>query len=225
MKLYKFRPLASDTDFNRLKEILETGKFYCPAFPDLNDPMEGVYRFLNLTENRAALIDLIFKEKESYKICSFSNGKAFTNPIMWGYYAGGFKGVAVEIETCRGEVKKIKYVNNIPGFEGVNPNKEAVKILTTKLSLWGHECEYRFLKKSYDNRHKIGKIMALYFGDPYERAHNRNNIVENSDAIRKYIEFKNEILNIARQKNLVVHSVTIDNEKVIKVDLDKKQNK
>ena len=45
VKLYKFRPLADDRDFERLKEILKTGKFYCPKFPDLNDPMEGVYRF------------------------------------------------------------------------------------------------------------------------------------------------------------------------------------
>jgi len=223
VKLYKFRPLANDTDFNHLKEILETGKFYCSKFPDLNDPMEGVYRFLNYTEDRAGLINLIFREKESYKICSFSNENAFSNPIMWGYYANGFRGVAVEIEVCEKEVKKIKYVDKIPGFKGDNPNDEAVEILTTKLSLWEHECEYRFLKKSYDSRHKIGNITALYFGDPYERAKNKNNMIENSDAIRKYLELKNGILTITKEKELDVHSVKIENYKVIKMIPDERQ--
>jgi len=230
VKLYKFRPLADDQDFERLKEILETGKFYCSKFQDLNDPMEGVYRFLNYTENRAGLIDLIFGEKARYKICSFSNEKAFSNPIMWGYYANGFRGVAVEIEVREKEVKKIKYVDDIPGFKGENLNDEAVKILTTKLSPWGHECEYRFLKKSYDNQHKIGNITALYFGDPYEKAHNRNNIVENSKNIRDYLEFKKGILNITKEKELNVYSVKLDvcsvkieNYKVTKTIPDERQ--
>ena len=114
-------------------------------------------------------------------------------------------------------------MDEIPGFKGVNPNDEAVEILTTKLLLWKHECEYRFLKKSDDSRHKIGNITALYFGDPYERTKNKNNITENSDAIRKYLELKNRILNITKEKGLDVHSVKIENYKVIKIIPDERQ--
>ena len=102
MKLYKFRPLANDRDRDYLKEILETRKFHCSKFQDLNDPMEGIY----YAADRANIIDLIFKAKARYKICSFSNEEAFSKPIMWGYYANGFRGVAVEIEVSEKEVKK-----------------------------------------------------------------------------------------------------------------------
>jgi len=226
VKLYKFRPLASDTDFNRLKEILETRKFHCSKFSELNDPMEGVYLFSNDTEDRAHLIDLIFKAKESYKICSFSNEEAFSNPIMWGYYANGFRGVAVEIEVSEEKVKKINYVDKIPKFAGANPDENAVEILTTKLSLWTHEGEYRFLKNIPEDKFEIGNITALYFGDPYENVINKPDITESSNAIRTYSELKKEISSIADRKKtkvhrvkLDVHSVTKENYKVIKCPL------
>jgi hypothetical protein len=218
VKLYKFRPLANKNDFKYLKDILETGEFWCSKFQDLNDPMEGIYRFLNYTENRAGLIDLIFVEKARYKICSFSHEKAFSNPVMWGYYANGFRGVAVEVEVGIEEVKKIKYVDKSPGFKRGNTNDVAVKILTTKLSLWRHEYEYRFLRHSEMNKIIIGKITALYFGDPYGNAHNRKNIVEDSKNIRDYLKYKKAILNITREKKIAARSVTIDNDKVIKVN-------
>jgi|GEM_PF-5983772 hypothetical protein len=45
MKLYKFRPLGSCLDLERAQEILAQGKFWCSPFWELNDPMEGVYRY------------------------------------------------------------------------------------------------------------------------------------------------------------------------------------
>jgi hypothetical protein len=62
---------------------------------------------------------LILGAKAHYKICSFSDEKAFSNPIMWGYYANGFRGVAVEIEVCGEEVNKIKYERKIPSSSRV----------------------------------------------------------------------------------------------------------
>lgn len=218
MKLYKFRPLANNTDLDHLKEILETGQFWCSKFQDLNDTMEGIYRFLNYTEKKEHHINLIYVEKTRYKICSFSNEKAFSNPIMWGYYANGFRGVAVEVEVGIEEVKEINYVDNTLGFEGVNIKDEAVEILTTKLSLWGHEYEYRFLEQSERNKIKIGNVTGLYFSDPYEIAHNRNDIVQNSNKIREYLKIKERILGIARQNNIAVHSVSIEKNEVIKVN-------
>ncbi|MFH1369696.1 MAG: hypothetical protein ABII09_00170 [Planctomycetota bacterium] len=217
MKLYKFRSLANKDTFDYLKEILETDKFHCSRFSDLNDPLEGVYYFMNYNENREVLLNKIFTEKEGYKICSFSHEKAFSNPILWGYYANGFRGVAVEVDVGTEEVREIKYEPKLPRIKGEDYEENAIKILTTKLCPWGHECEYRFMKKSSDNKHKIGNITALYFGDPYQKAHNRNNIVENSNNIRNYLGFKKSILNITREKNLPVYSVTIKNNEVIKV--------
>ena len=188
--------------------------------------MEGVYEFSDYI-NRPEVIGLIYGAKAKYKICSFSNEEAFSKPIMWGYYANGFRGVAVEIEVRRKDVKEITYVDKIPRIAGLNHDKNTVEILTTKLSLWGHECEYRFLGENDGNRRKIGNITALYFGDPYENVINQPKITENSNAIKAYLELKNEISRIAdgekidvRHVKLDAHSVKIENYKVIKMPPD-----
>ena len=209
VKLYKFRPLANKQDFKRLKSILKTGKFWCSKFSELNDPMEGSF-----TASNAEIIDSIYNEKEIYKICSFSNEEAFSNPIMWGHYANGFKGVVIEVEISSAKVKRIEYVDEIPSLEAFDPQEKVEKILTTKLLPWKHECEYRFLERGNTNRIKIGKITALGFGDPYERARNKENIVRNSSVLKEYLELKNEILEIV--KDLEVYSVKIENCKVVK---------
>lgn len=43
MKIYKFRPLTEELDYWRLKNILETKKFWCSNFWELNDPMEEIF--------------------------------------------------------------------------------------------------------------------------------------------------------------------------------------
>jgi hypothetical protein len=226
MKLYKFRPLATDgvdSDFSRLKDILKTGKFWCSKFSDLNDPLEGFYAFLN-GSYVSKTARLIYDEKENYKICSFSDEEAFSNPAMWGYYANGFRGVAIEIEVCRNKVEPIKYKQNIPKLKNrpsdEEAKKEAKKILTTKLKPWEHENEYRFLEKSSSNEFKIGEITALYFGDPYGSAKNKEDIIENSKALKKYIELKDDILKIS--KDFELYLVKIKNCKVIKMRIPEK---
>ncbi|MBN1364389.1 MAG: hypothetical protein JW976_06255 [Syntrophaceae bacterium] len=214
MKLYKFRALTNEQDLERLKGILETGKFWCSTFSELNDPMEGVYHFLDYTQEESELVDLIYKTKQSYKICSFSAEGAFSDPLMWGYYANGFRGVAIEIEINSDEVNEINYMKKIPSFAGLNPQEEAKKILTTKLSPWTHECEFRFLRQSKENKIKIGTITALYYGEPYGNTDNVRDIVENSHILREYQEIKKEILKFSNKFN--VRPVKIEKCKVIK---------
>ena len=114
MKVYKFRQLIGGTDFCRLKEIIETRKFKCSKFQDLNDPMEGVFSILIKSENInynkkiQKIIDAVYSKKMKHKICSFSGEEGFKNPSMWGYYAGGFKGVAIEVEVSQNKLKEVK---------------------------------------------------------------------------------------------------------------------
>jgi hypothetical protein len=225
MKLYKFRPLATDgvdSDFSRLKDILKTGKFWCSKFSDLNDPTEGFYTFLN-NSPVSETIKLIYTDKENYKICSFSSEEAFSNPTMWGYYANGFRGVAIEIEvrSDNDKVKRIEYeceipkLKNTPSYE--EAKKEAEKILTTKLKLWDHENEYRFLEKSSSDEFEIGEITALYFGDPYGNAQNKKEIIKNSKTLEKYRKLRGKILKISKELKLKTYFVEIKNCKVIKI--------
>jgi len=210
IKIYKFRPLGNEIDYYRLKEILTTGKFWCSKFSELNDPMEGTF-----TSDDASIIDTIFSKKNNYRICSFSGEKALLVPSMWGYYANGFKGVAIEIEIFPTEVKQITYGKNILHPKG----KDYItveKILTKKLSSWKHECEYRFLEKTNASENKIGKIAAIYFGNPYGNARNRNYIANSSASIKSYNRFKEKIFETIRTLNdLKAYSVKIKDSMVI----------
>src|SRR3989344_8601879 len=165
--IYKFRPLATQDDFDRAKNILETGHFWCSKFSELNDPMEGAFHASTIKK-----IDEALEQKMHYKICSFSGEKAFEEPTLWGYYANGFRGIAIEVECEDTKVRKINYKENIKSIN----NTSIDEILTTKLDPWKKEEEYRFLVESDNNFHKIGKIKAVYFGDPYNRATNKSNI-------------------------------------------------
>ena len=213
MKLYKFRPLAEVKDFERAKTILNTGIFWCSKFLELNDPMEGVFYIRNKN------VDGIYNEKNKYRICSFSDEAAFENPCMWGYYANGFKGIAIEIEVDKGKVKKIDYKDDIDNINGSKP--DAIEaILTTKLASWNHEVEYRFLKKSEENEHPnehlIGKITAVYFGEPHSDIVNRQTVYEENKKLQCYQCLRNKLITIAQDNKMKCFSVKIENSKVKK---------
>jgi hypothetical protein len=230
MKLYKFRSLNHygidfvetddgkgigeidiDSDFCRLKNILLTGKFWCSQFSDLNDPMEGMFT-VSYNSNIDKIIDSVYYEKKSYKICSFSGEQAFSDTLMWGYYGNGFRGVAIEIEVDDDKVKEIQYVEEIPRLEDFRTGNKAEKILTTKLSPWKHENEFRYLTHNSCNLNEIGKITAVYYGDPYEQAYNKTNIIAYSDPIKKYNLLIKEMLKI---QNIKFYPVIIRNRKVV----------
>jgi hypothetical protein len=202
VKLYKFRPLANDTDFDRAKAILETKHFWCSQFTELNDPMEGVFYIRKENDH------ITYIRKNEYRLCSFSGSEAFKNPAMWGYYANGFKGVAIEIEVDKSNVKKIGYVKN-----STNDN-EIENILTSKLTPWEHEAEYRFLKESENNFHKIGEITGVYFGNPYGNVVNRGEIETKSKSLSKYKELKEELIKVAEGNGIKVCHVKIEGCKV-----------
>ncbi len=187
MKLYKFRSLADDNDYLRLKTIIETWFFRCSKFKELNDPMEGV--FLAIWEK---LIKEVYDEKIKRKICSFSGEKWFKNPAMRWYYANSFKWVVIEIDVEEEKtwIKPIMYENSTIEKSSVED------ILMTKTKSREHENEYRFLTRSAKNFHKIWKIVAIYFGDPYHHIANKSTIIENNKGIEKYNELKGKIIPI-----------------------------
>jgi hypothetical protein len=211
MKLYKFRPLAKEEDFQRAKSIIETGRFWCSRFSELNDPMEGVF----CTKDHE-IIDEVYKQKNLYKICSFSAEAAFKHPCMWGYYANGFKGIAIEIEVDDGEVKKIGYKNDRDTTNDSKP--DAIEaILTTKLTSWKYEAEYRFLKESKENEHSIGKITAVYFGEPYGDFGNKQTIYKANTKLQCYQCLSRKLIKIVQdhkqEHKIKCFSVRIENGK------------
>lgn len=211
MKLYKFRSLSNEDEFKRVKKILESGEFWCSSFWELNDPMEGVY----LTSRGVHFIDKIYKSKSKYKICSFSGKKGFNEPTLWGYYANGFKGVAIEIEIPVVKINKINYGSELPDFSDNHDSDETAKmILTSKLKSWEKEDEYRFLSVGKDNFHEIGKITSIYFGNPYANTINRN-VTYEKDIIMNYLTKKDKLAEVAEKHKIPLHNVHIKTNEIV----------
>lgn len=210
MKIYKFRPLISSLDYSKLKEILETGNFWCSNFWDLNDPMEGVFSYYGINAEKIKRgIEDIYNVKNKYKICSFSGVEGFKKHSMWGYYAGGFKGVAIEIKIEDDKVEKIRYEEKIvdifPGDNNINSSVK--KIFTRKLKVWANEDEYRFLVESENNNyHKIGKITAIYFGAPYGDLMN-SGLIQEKENLLNYNKLKKDLIKIARDKKIIAYNI------------------
>lgn len=199
LKLVKFRSLANKKDLDRTINIITTGEFWCTKLWNMNDPMEGVYN----TSNRD-IIPKLFTEKNKYVICSFSDNsddnirkKPLQNPLLWGYYANGFKGIAIEIEVDESNVKKVDYISrtdidNLIG-EGSLDEDIAREIMTKKLKCWNLEYEWRYLKASNEDSYKIGKIIRVYIGRPYITTENYKEIALNSNPLKNYLEYQETI--------------------------------
>lgn len=214
MKLYKFRPLASAQDLKYIKEILETGRFWHSNFSQFNDVREGGFTiFPNNEVVDQKIIDLIYNDKNQYRICSFSNEQAFKNPVMWGHYANGFKGLVIEIEVEDGSVNKVKYVKDLYHVKNyLSCDKNTKNILTRKFKPWQYEEEYRSLIKTNENQnpYRVGEIESVLFGDPYRNAENYSSILSNNDALVEYNEKKNKLIDIIKAKNYKFSHVVVD---------------
>jgi len=216
MKLYKFRPLGDELSFCRAKEILRTGHFWCSRFWELNDPMEGVYSFTNAD---GVPIEDFFSDKARHVICSFSGPEAFSNPVMWGYYANGFKGLVIEIQVSADKVEKMNYVKDVPDWPQNGESARVTEILTTKLSRWKHEDEYRFLCHSDEPAAKrIGQITRIHFGDPHGKTVNRGQIIEKSRELCAFLAYRSELQSLAVSKDIACSFVTVSGGKVTQVD-------
>lgn len=213
MKIYKFRSLATQTDLERAQVTIETGHFWCSRFTDLNDPMEGVFTLEN-NSNVKRTIKNIFSEKNNRRICSFSGDKGFSCPPMWGYYANGFKGIAIEVTLKKKDnIYKMEYIRQ-QNLLNARTN-DANRILTRKLLAWKHEDEYRFIKETINNYNQIGKITKVYFGDPYGNVFNKDDIKKQSASLKSFHELKDKLLPIVQAKGIDAYRVRIQNDLVI----------
>jgi hypothetical protein len=218
MKLYKFRQLITDKDFDRIDQMLQTGSFWCSQFAEMNDPMEGVFSFpVDTPTKMNTLTQYVLGEKNSYKICSFSDRAGFENPLLWGHYANGFKGVAIEIDTDMNDIFKVIYANSIMDIKLIGqPAEDIVKeIIATKLTPWEYESEYRFLKKVEDNNQQIGSIKKIYFGNPYGNLYNSRLVYPKS--ILGYHALRGRLQSKAKEYNIPSALVKVNGIKVVEV--------
>lgn len=137
-------------------------------------------------------------EKREYKICSFSGVKALKSELMWGHYANTGRGVVIEIDVeDSSNIKEINYGDN----HNLNTIEE---ILTNKSKEWEYEDEYRYLSTDslVNNKVQIGRICKIYFGTPYERLTNYDEIKKDHINLKKYHELKEKLMVFCQTKTI-----------------------
>jgi len=216
MKLYKFRPLGNDESLNRVAEILQTGKFWCSRLWEQNDPMEGIYTYMT-GPNDAHPLGEVFSAKNRIRICSFSGESALSEKTIWGYYANGFKGVAIEIEIDEAHVRKVRYKNKPEEWSSAMYGESLVakveRIVTTKLTSWRNEREYRYLTEETKPKQEIGRIKSIFFGEPYRGTQNFQQIHDSTPTLQDYRQLRQRLVSIAKARGYACFSSGINRSK------------
>lgn len=221
MKVFKFRSLGDKESFDRVSEILCTGKFRCSRFWEMNDPMEGYYKgTFDLSEETAGIV---FGEKAARLICCFSKEVALRNPLMWGYYANGFKGLAIEVEIEEENLYPIVYSNTVSRYARRGCFEERVKsILTRKLDCWKHEREVRYFQTDTQEEkqlYQIGIVTGIVVGLPYPKKYMNENVYGRWEYFHHYEDQACNLIDVALKKKLSVKSAAMRNGRVIIEDI------
>lgn len=159
MLLYKYRSIEN---FKWLLDILMNERLYGASFKNLNDPMEGAYRYDSKVPK--AQRNLLLIDRSNTLICSLSERSDIG--LMWTHYANEGKGCCIEIEVTSKTWKRIPVV-----YSDVLPNaNDPINIvLGTKSSCWEYEKEVRYIRTVEDvnetSRHYLEvQVTNVIFG-------------------------------------------------------------
>jgi hypothetical protein len=151
VRAYKFRSAAQ---IEYALDIIVNSRLRCSPWNKLNDPMEGMYAF-NVPPGREhwaqRMVKGIADQKGQYKVCSLSSD--FQSHLLWAHYAGGFDGVAIEVDLPDDDprIRDVEY-RGVFAFcdmeKVVNEQHAAELILFSKYQEWAYEREIRILSNS-----------------------------------------------------------------------------
>lgn len=155
---YKYRGAEN---LRWLLDILINERLYGATYPELNDPMEGYFKY---DKNELGIVALqrIRDERSTTRICSLS--KRDDNVLMWSQYANGHKGVCIKVEITSKSWKEVPvtYTADIPTLESAESAIET--IFGVKLPMWGYEEEVRFVNDTSNNAYLKVKVKEVIFG-------------------------------------------------------------
>jgi hypothetical protein len=166
MKAYKFRA-SSQIDF--AFDIIINQRLFCSDWKDLNDPMEGMFGYSHSMKSEIGIIKDrirgIRDSKRKYKICSLSS--TFDSHLLWAHYAGGFDGVAIEVDLPENDpnIKNVE-MRGVFGFvdmERFTTEEEAARmILFSKYNEWEYEKEIRILSENqwFNLESPVSRVIA-----------------------------------------------------------------
>lgn len=190
--LYKYRGFSN---FEFALDIFLNERLYSADFRNLNDPMEGRFRYSKQIVDKGRINEILI-EKTELGILSLSENAR--NHLLWSYYAEGHSGfvVGVQIEGDQDIfIEKINYVDDFSMTEF-----DAKSILTKKHTTWQHENEFRVLKPTYTgDRFVKVKIKELIFG---------------KNAKKKNESKMNILSTLVEKLNLDIEIKTIESSKI-----------
>jgi hypothetical protein len=170
--LYRYRPLGDKTK-REIKALID-GYIYCPAFSDMNDPMEGSHRISSRFNDNPNSEKSRIRIQEAFdKMGIASMSEVHDHEPMWAHYADQFKGMCVQYSLNR----LLKGLNkNIAITRMMYSEKEPVLLndsstsidrarlcLSSKTVRWASEREWRIFMEeqgqaSYREQKPVTKI-------------------------------------------------------------------
>ena len=165
MVLYKYRSLSNS---ERFIKILLDKKLYGAFFDELNDPMEGYFRYSKDISDDVK--EMLMEIRKSTCICSLSRRNDIG--IMWAHYADEYKGCCIELDVTAKSWKRvdITYDNSI--LQTGDKPLSAEQLFERKTKQWINEEETRYIResqfdknnKSYKRHHLTISIKRIYMG-------------------------------------------------------------
>lgn len=164
MRAYKFR---SSSKIEFALDILINNRLHCADWRALNDPMEGLFVYATNGEESWAqrAVKGIGDAKSRYRVCSLS--RDFQSHLLWAHYAGGFDGLAIEVDLPDDDprVREVQYrgVFAFLDADDLQDEQEAARtILFSKNDEWRYEQEIRILSDEpyYNLELPIRRVIA-----------------------------------------------------------------
>lgn len=171
--LYKYRGLSN---LKRFLEIILNKKLYGALYTELNDPMEGSFRY-NYKIPHDIIEDLKDKKQKTY-ICSLSKRKDIG--IMWTHYADEHKGCCIEFEVTAKSWQRIDVeYQSLPAE--ILATSSLSDILKIKSKQWNYEEEVRYIKTAKQREALSINIRRVFLG--YKLNKNRREFLHETDSI------------------------------------------
>ena len=186
--LYRYRSLgtrrtpsgtvrADPMMIDRELEAIKRHYVYCPTYPEMNDPMEGIYAATLRVKEKSDYQDFVAdvqNEKLSLGIASFS--ETWDNELMWAHYADGFRGICIAYSVTKlleglndadASLARIVYGDrpyslNTSGHQNQDRSRA---ILSTKNLKWSYEREWRlFASERGRAQYLEGTVRHVWLG-------------------------------------------------------------
>jgi hypothetical protein len=149
MLAYKFRA-AENLHF--VIDIIVHRRLYCAPTETLNDVREGDVRVGQDEGREVEILEYgmeVNKKVRELRVCALT--KSFDNHLLWAHYAGGYGGIAFELDVPDEDLGTVDYGNNflcLSNYAGVaSPETAARSVLLKKYKDWSYEQEVRLVTK------------------------------------------------------------------------------